>query len=107
MNSQQIDSLSKSAGDVNKDFHQLLALFAQVEENEVEAFHTRRFNKIIKTLKSRFEVALYLLLLYLTPAIPDADSQDQFKTWFIVWNNSIILAMQNFEHVVESLVVTP
>ncbi|KAI7938253.1 hypothetical protein MJO28_015173 [Puccinia striiformis f. sp. tritici] len=107
MNSQQIDSLSKSAGEVNEDFHQLLALFVELEENDLEAFHPCQFVKIIKTLKSRFEAALYLLLLYLTPAIPDADSQDQFKTWFIVWNNSIISAMQNFEHVVESLVVTP
>ncbi|KAI9607859.1 hypothetical protein H4Q26_005308 [Puccinia striiformis f. sp. tritici PST-130] len=107
MNSDQLDSLSKSAGDVNESFHQLLALFVELEENDLEAFHPRQFVKIIKTLKSRFEAALYLLLLYLIPAIPNTDSQDQLKTWFIVWNNGFILAIQNFENVVESLVVTP
>ncbi|OAV90785.1 hypothetical protein PTTG_28202 [Puccinia triticina 1-1 BBBD Race 1] len=108
--SDQIDTLANSAGDVARDLRCLVQKLC-FADGPAEGVTSDDLTSLAKSLKSRFESPLLLVLMYFVPLIPDPDGlnvpQKHYTRWCATWNNMMALATHNFTRVAESFVGIP
>ncbi|WAQ81152.1 hypothetical protein PtA15_1A491 [Puccinia triticina] len=110
ISSGQLESLAEVAGSVDEDLLQLIRRLRLIDVHLEAAARTRELTPIAKKVVSRFESAIFLVLLYLVPVIPatgNVASQDYFKSWLATWNHSMILAHDNLERAAKLLANPP
>ncbi|KAA1117880.1 hypothetical protein PGT21_026286 [Puccinia graminis f. sp. tritici] len=99
MNSNQIESLSQSAGKISGDLSELVRLLTQADltlAREPNTIDNRPIIKIAGRLPTHFDGPLLSIVLYIVPLIDPLSDQDYYHTWFVTWNILINSAIHNF-----------
>ncbi|KAI7962546.1 hypothetical protein MJO28_000640 [Puccinia striiformis f. sp. tritici] len=105
--SDQIQTLAECARDIARDLRKLESRLDFADDGGVTSDD---FTTTAKSLKTRFDAPLLLVLVYFIPLIPDDDGlnvQNYYKNWCMTWLNQMALAIHNFEHAAESFEGTP
>jgi hypothetical protein len=99
MNSNQIESLSQSAGKISGDLSELVRLLTQADlsiAREPNTIDNRPIIKIAERLPTHFDGPLLSIVLYIVPLIDPLPDQNYYHTWFVTWNILINCAIHNF-----------
>ncbi|WAR63307.1 hypothetical protein PtB15_18B390 [Puccinia triticina] len=110
ISSGQLEDLVNSVGHVVDDIRQLMLHLSFANGHPGGDATSEDFTRIAKSLKSRFESPLFLVLMYFIPLIPDPDGlnvQKYYTSWCVTWNNQMAVAIKNFIHVAESYIDIP
>ncbi|OAV87294.1 hypothetical protein PTTG_29493 [Puccinia triticina 1-1 BBBD Race 1] len=104
MRSDQLRSIGELAELVCSDLHDIMDALKTADSFGPAVTHFK-CNQITKRLEGRFESALFLILLYFAPLIPDPEGfpvQNDFKAWFATWYTQFTVAIQHFSNAVDS-----